>query len=183
MQDAVIGSVAAAAPAARNDAAPAPAINTVHTMTAPKAAAEIAASASAMLDVAPAGPLPDDSDLRNQIVQGIRMQWQDGMGDARFTLKPEYLGDVSVELRVEQGAVTAHVQAASPEVRAWVSAHESSLREGLAEHGLSLDTLVVADAPADKPDRDGRRRAPQNPQPPARAARRSRDADAFETLL
>jgi flagellar hook-length control protein FliK len=119
-------------------------------------------------------------------VQAVRLQWRDGVGDARLTLQPDYLGDVTISLRVEQGGVTAHVNAESADVRAWMSANEPSLRQGLAEHGLTLDRLIVSEEPADAtPDRDGRRqRAPQEEQQqPRKAPPRRPETATFEVVV
>jgi len=111
-----------------------------------------------------AAAVPDDADLRGQIVQAVRMQWTDGVGNARLTLQPEYLGEVTISLRVEQGGVTAHLNADSSEVRTWMSANEPLLRQGLAEQGLTLNRLIVSDeSPESKPD-GGERRQPSQPQ-------------------
>jgi flagellar hook-length control protein FliK len=124
-----------------------------------------AASVQPMVDLQ-AAAIPDDTDVRRQIVQAVRLQWRDGVGDARLTLQPEHLGDVTIALRVAQGGVSIHVSAETPEVRAWMNANELSLRQGLAQHGLTLDRLIVSDEPADAmPDRDRRRRR-AGPRPP-----------------
>jgi flagellar hook-length control protein FliK len=128
--------------------------------------------------------VPDDAGLSQQIVQAVRLQWHDGVGDARLTLKPDYLGEVTISLRVEQGAVTAHLNADSSEVRAWMSANEPLLRQGLSEHGLTLDRLVVSDESAEHRAEDDSRRAPlpqreeEKPQP-----RPKRDTSTFEIIV
>lgn len=130
--------------------------------------------------------IPDEGDVRRQIVQAVRLQWRDGIGDARLTLQPDYLGDVTISLRVEQGSVTAHLNAESADVRAWMSANEPSLRQGLAEHGLTLDRLIVSEEPADAtPDRESRRqRAPQEDEKePPRAPRRRPETATFEMVV
>jgi hypothetical protein len=142
-----------------------------------------AASVQPMVDLQ-AAAIPDDTDVRRQIVQAVRLQWRDGVGDARLTLQPEHLGDVTIALRVAQGGVSIHVSAETPEVRAWMNANELSLRQGLAQHGLTLDRLIVSDEPADAmPDRDGRRqRAPEEEEPPPAPPRRSETA-TFEVVV
>ena len=74
------------------------------------------------------------TELQNQIVQAMRVQWNGGIGDAQIRLQPAYLGDLAISLKVENGAVTAHLAASSAEVRQWIEANESSLRQGLAAH-------------------------------------------------
>jgi flagellar hook-length control protein FliK len=140
-------------------------------LTAPDARGLTVATTAAG-GLADATAFDDPHALGGQLVRQISMQWRDGVGDARLTLRPEHLGDVTVSLRIEQGAVTAHVTAAAPEVRAWLSAHEGLLREGLSGQGLTLHQLEVADEPADgRTDADGRRAPQDEPQP--RPRRRS----------
>jgi flagellar hook-length control protein FliK len=127
--------------------------------------------------------IPDDNDLRRQIVQAIKFQWRDGAGDVRLTLQPEYLGDVAIALRVEQnGGVTAHVNAGAADVRAWISANEPLLRQGLAEQGLTLDRLVVAREQEDTAaNHEGQRRQPQ--QEKTRDQPKRRETAIFEVIV
>ena len=109
------------------------------------------------------------------------------MGSAtRVSLQPEYLSEVTIALRVEDGGVTAHVSAASTDVRAWLGANEALLRQGLSEQGLTLDRLIVSDEPAE-PSRDargGNARQQQQPQPEQEPRpRQRRDASTFEITL
>jgi flagellar hook-length control protein FliK len=118
----------------------------------------------------PAQAIPDAGDLRHQIVQAVRLQWQDGTGEAKLTLRPEYLGEVTITLRVEQGGVTAHFAAESSEVRAWMNANEPQLRQALSDQGLVLARLIVSDQVANLgPDGEARRQRPhqqkQRPRP------------------
>jgi len=53
-----------------------------------------------------------------QVVKAIRLQWKQGLGEARIRLEPEHLGEVRVSLRVQAGAVTAVVTAENPTVQA-----------------------------------------------------------------
>lgn len=112
--------------------------------------------------------LPDDESLASQIVQRMRLQSIGGAGTAVVTLDPEYLGAVTINLHVDRsGAMTATLSADNGDVRAWMQAHESVLRQQLAEQGLSLDRLhVTAERPRDREDAaDERRRRWQPPVP------------------
>jgi len=145
--------------------------------------AEIPAGLASM--TAGPDPLPGaagQADVMNQLVQAIRLQWRDGLGDARLTLQPEYLGEVTISLRVDQQSVSAHISAASPDIRQWVASSESLLRAGLADQGLTLDRLVVSDrSPERDPDRDRGQKRPQPGFEPPR--RRPREAATFEITV
>jgi flagellar hook-length control protein FliK len=128
-----------------------------------------------------------DQDVSRQIVQAIRLQWQNGIGDARMTLNPDYLGEVSISLRVEQGNVTASLSADTPSVRAWIESNEPMLRQGLAEQGLTLTRLVISqERPQESQDRQDRRQ-PSGQQPsgqePRRRQNRRGEQPSFELVM
>jgi flagellar hook-length control protein FliK len=113
--------------------------------------------------------LPNEDGVSTSIVQALRLQVTAGGGSATITLDPSYLGGVRVAVQVADGAVTATLHAANPQVRAWMEANESTLRQALLDHGLTLDRLIVADRHGADLQRD------PNPQ---RHARRSAAAAA-----
>ena len=116
---------------------------------------------------APGAPMP----VPSQVVRAISLAWKAGQGEARIRLQPEHLGELVVTLRVEQGVVVAIVKAENAEARERIQANEALLREGLAQQGLDLDSLVVTADP------DRRREQPQTSQRrPARAYRRAPDS-------
>jgi flagellar hook-length control protein FliK len=128
-----------------------------------------------------------ETDLPNQIVQAIRLQWADGVGDARITLKPEYLGELSIAIRVDHGAVSATLESAIPAVREWIDSHAPILREALAAHGLELARLTTAEqqAPERKSDdqTEPRQQPHENPRQQQQQRRRNTpDAPAFEEI-
>lgn len=86
-----------------------------------------------------------DTHVPAQIVQSIRLQANNGGGEAIIRLNPDYLGEVVVAVKVEQGSVVAALQAETPAVRQWAERNESVLRQALAEQGLQLDRLTVAE--------------------------------------
>ena len=82
-------------------------------------------------------------ELPDQLVRAIRMQWRNGVGDAKLRLTPEHLGEVLVSLQVRQGSVSAVLRANSEIVRDWIRAHQHELKSSLESQGLRLDELVV----------------------------------------
>lgn len=128
----------------------------------------------------------DGEAVHAQIVQSLRVQWAGGAGEARVRLRPEYLGEVVATVKVEQGIVTATLQADRPDVRRWMEANLQTLRDGLVEHGLKLDRLVVVSEPArgetadDKHGRPRGRQPNQPPQPRPRRPRQDGDPATFE---
>ncbi|MGE0463714.1 MAG: flagellar hook-length control protein FliK [Vicinamibacterales bacterium] len=140
-----------------------------------------ASIASAGSEVRAAAPQESsEPELPEQIVQSLRLQATAGGGEARVQLRPEYLGELTIRVVVEDGAVTARLEAEAPAVREWIERHEVSLRQALGEHGLTLDELSVSDrggsgGALDEGERDdtAERESPQH----HRRARRRADDD------
>ncbi len=123
-------------------------------------------------------PTVDGEPLPHAIVKSLRLQWSQGAGEARLQLKPEYLGELSVSLKVQGSMVTAVLQSDSAAVRTWVEEHQGELRRALEDIGLSLDRLVI--------DADGESSRQQHSTPEERRqpqARRNVPAGRFEALL
>lgn len=117
--------------------------------------------------------------VHTQIVKSIRMQWTGGLGEARVTLKPEYLGEVTASIKVEQGVVTATLQADTPEVRRWMESHTATLRDALVEHGLKLDRLTVGEP--ERQAAQGDRQSKPRQQPGQQAPRQRPRRESSET--
>jgi flagellar hook-length control protein FliK len=116
---------------------------------------------------APTPPPSDPGGLDNQIVQGIRRLWRDGTEEIRVTLRPDYLGALTISLKVDQNVVSAVLHVDEPQVRAWVQAHEAQLRQAMTSQGLSLEQLVITDEKPGKENRGRDTEARQNRHPNA----------------
>ncbi len=136
---------------------------------------------------APIEQRPIDTDLPEQIVQSIRLQALDLGSEARVRLRPGYLGEVVVSVKVDAGAVTATLQADTPAVRRWIEKHEASLRIGLADHGLHLDRLIVSEPAKSESEPEERRRQPQQEQAAREQSRRPQpkpeESGTFEVVV
>jgi len=160
------------------------------TLTPPTArfdlpGAPLPASTSVRAVEGTTAPSPVDADgtLETQIVRALRVQWGRQGGEATIQLKPEYLGNLTVSLRVDQGVVTAQLVAASAEVRQWIEANEPLLRQGLSQQQLDLDRLIVLDEEAEAAPGDARN-PDREPRDEPRRPRSRRDPDAtFEVLV
>ncbi|MGE0706217.1 MAG: flagellar hook-length control protein FliK, partial [Vicinamibacterales bacterium] len=101
---------------------------------------------------------PFEGQPHEQVIRAIRLQWQHGIGEARLTLQPESLGHVDVQLRVEQGAVTAVLRTETREAASWIRDHHADLRQALADQGLDLDSFEVVVDPDSRRRQSGRQR-------------------------
>jgi flagellar hook-length control protein FliK len=86
---------------------------------------------------------------------------------------------VAINLKVEQGTVTAVLRADNPTAAEWIRAHRAELQSSLEGQGLKLDSLEVVVDP------DSRRRQPQQErqQDPSRRQRRPATIPHFEVLV
>jgi flagellar hook-length control protein FliK len=116
-------------------------VNTTAPIETRARAAAAANVAGVAIDTAPM-TIPE-RDVVAQLVQSLRVQFRDGIGEAVVKLKPEHLGSVQISLRVENGALKATVQAEAPAVRQWLESQQDTLRTSLADHGLRLERFVV----------------------------------------
>jgi flagellar hook-length control protein FliK len=127
------------ASAAHHEAAPA--------FTIPGASAAPAAAAADVPAVADAAAVASDSSIApdnlDRLVQAMQVNTRAGVMEATVRLRPEYLGDVTINHKVEGRGVSAVVHAETPAVRQWLESNEQTIRSGLAEHGLELERFVV----------------------------------------
>jgi flagellar hook-length control protein FliK len=123
------------------------------------------------------GPFEAESP-HQQVVRAVRLQWANGVSEARLRLHPEHLGDVTIDLRVEQGRVSASLRLDNPAAAEWIRAQRAELQASLSAQGLDLGTLEIVVDP------DGRRRQPAtpDPQPRSRVRRQGSETPRFEVL-
>jgi flagellar hook-length control protein FliK len=131
--------VAPAARAAEVTAAP-PAMAAHVTQSAPAAVHAVEQAESALQAFTPAQTAENVS----RMIESMRVQWRQGVPEATVRLNPEHLGEVTISIRVDRGAVTATVHAETPEVQQWLETQQDRLRSGLADQGLSLERFVVS---------------------------------------
>jgi hypothetical protein len=126
--------------------------------------------------------LPDE--VPEQMVKAMQWQWRSGVGEARFRLRPEHLGEITVSLRVERGTVTAVMRADSRVVQEWIQAHRQDLQAALAEQGLHLERLRVAtDADARRQQQGQQGRSDPDDERAPRRGREPGEWPAFEVRV
>jgi flagellar hook-length control protein FliK len=126
--------------------------------------------------------LPNEAATSHSIVQTIRLQAANGGGTAVITLTPKYLGAVTVSLRVSEGGVTATLQAENGSVRTWIEANAPLLKDGLAERGLTLTEMVVAEPDEPRRQMEDQPRRQAEGRSPGRRPRR-REESSFDVLV
>jgi flagellar hook-length control protein FliK len=141
-------------------------------------------AASHSLDASAAG-IPE-RDVVERMVQSLRVQFRDGIGEAVVRLKPEHLGSVQVSLKIENGAITATVQAEVASVRHWLESQQDTLRTSLAEHGLRLERFVVqpdGERQSARDDAQPREQRRQQQRTRGRAAMSGTDQPVFDVTV
>jgi flagellar hook-length control protein FliK len=140
---------------------------------APAAALPAGVAPAAILEpagsAAPEAAVMTDSgaELPARLVAGLRMLTRAGGGEATIRLRPEHLGEVRIEVRVERGQVAAVIHAERADVRAQIEQHSAALRTAISEQGLRLEQLSVREDARRDPQR--RRDAEPRGRPPRRA--------------
>ncbi|MGB9919146.1 MAG: flagellar hook-length control protein FliK [Moorellales bacterium] len=81
--------------------------------------------------------------LARELVERGLAVWQHGYGYMRLKLKPEFLGQVELQVSSRLGRLVAQVVVESEVVRNLVQASFAHLRDNLAQYGLSLERLSV----------------------------------------
>jgi flagellar hook-length control protein FliK len=127
----------------------------------------------------PAATVPGPENV-GRLIESMRVQMRQGVQEATVRLNPEHLGEVTISVRVERGAVSAVVNAETPAVQQWLESQEDKLRSGLSDQGLHLAKFIV--------QRDGsqqHREQPQQPKQPAPRDRQHHDGTPirFEVLV
>jgi flagellar hook-length control protein FliK len=119
-----------------------------------------------------------------QIVQAIRLQVLREAGEAHIKLDPRQFGDMTVRIRVEQGQVTARVEADTPVVREWLQSNQHVLRQSLAGQHLAHDRLDVHEPPASSGHgrRDDGSERERSPDEQRQRRRRPETGDRFEVV-
>lgn len=95
----------------------------------------------------PADGLAADPDaprtLSDQLVRAIRLQWGNGIAEARLRLEPEHFGELTIVLRVVRGEVKAFLLAERADTRNMLRAQAHVLEHALATQGLVLESLSI----------------------------------------
>jgi flagellar hook-length control protein FliK len=156
---AISGSAESHASAQAHDAAPVFAVPTAAASTASPSTANVEAPRETA-----SAPHVDPQNV-DRLVQSMHVNAKAGIMEATVRLRPEYLGEVTIHLRVDGTGVSAIVRAESAGVRQWLESQEESIRGGLAQHGLELGRFIV--------DPDDRQQAQQDAQQEAAEQRRA----------
>jgi flagellar hook-length control protein FliK len=86
---------------------------------------------------------PDES-VMNQITEKLQTAVRSGLTEIRLQLRPESLGEVKLQIRVEGDVVFARIHVESQQVKQIVETNLQSLKESLMQQHLSCGSLEVS---------------------------------------
>jgi hypothetical protein len=79
----------------------------------------------------------------NEIVRQMTLVARKGGGEARISLKPDFLGGIKLNLRLDHGEVSSFILVENPAVKDLILSRLNVLEQGLLQHGLSLGSFQV----------------------------------------
>lgn len=97
-----------------------------------------------MTEPAPTEQLPRMTQvIFGQIVQKAKLVITPGLSEVKIQLKPDFLGQLDLNVRSENGLVTARFNAENYRVKEVIEANLNILKDALAEQGIKVDQLQV----------------------------------------
>ena len=132
-------------------------------------------STSLMLKL-PSGTEVPQNQVMNQVIDRFTLNRTLESGNITLKLYPEELGELRMEIKVEQDNIKAHITTQNPQVQEILDRHLPRLREALEQQGLNLEQMTVT---VDKDDGSnsqlfqehfGSRQSGRSPRPSDQAA-------------
>ncbi len=105
-------------------------------------------SGSTPLHQAPGLPV-SDAHVMDQVIQRFSTDRQLESGTMVLRLHPQELGELRMEIRVEQDNIKAHITTNNPQVQEILDRHLPRLREALEQQGMNLEQMQVTVASGD----------------------------------
>ncbi len=127
-----------------------------------------------------APPAADPYNVAGQIVDHARLITKAATSEMVIKLKPEHLGEMTLKIAVENGAVTATFHTPNADVRSAIEASLPQLKQDMASQGLKVDYVGVY-ASLDQFFANDQHRAPQ--QQMVRTARRPKGEEVFTEAI
>jgi hypothetical protein len=91
-------------------------------------------------------PARPATQILDQLVRSIRMDVGERTSEMRIVLDPATLGEVLVNVSVENGSISAKFDVVNPETRAIIETNLPQLQQALAARGLIVERIDVASA-------------------------------------
>jgi len=100
---------------------------------------------SAVLPTAKEAPTPNlyQSQIHSQLVKSFSVLQQDNLNKVMINLKPEFLGNVAINLTIQNGELVGRIAVAKKEVKELIESQISSLKSSLAQINIKVDQISV----------------------------------------
>jgi len=79
----------------------------------------------------------------DQVLKEVTLHAAESSNEIRVVLKPESLGQVVLEVKIEENHVEAKIDVSQPAVKAVIEAHLPELRQALQDRGITLQHIEV----------------------------------------
>ena len=97
----------------------------------------------------PSGNFVPEGTVADQMIAHFSVNKRLESGSINLKLYPQELGELRMEIKVEQDNVKAHIIAQSPQAQEMIDRHMPRLREALEQQGLHLQQVEVTVAAQD----------------------------------
>ena len=97
----------------------------------------------------PSGSLVPEGTVVDQMIAHFSINKRLESGTVTLRLSPQELGELRMEIKVEQENIKAHIVAQNPQAQEMIDRHLPRLREALAQQGLHLQQVEVTIASHD----------------------------------
>lgn len=140
-----VGSGASPAQSLREPAqASSPTSSAAPSNTASRTDSPSSLSAPATTPADSAAPRPEQADFTAFLARGVGAVVRQGGGSLTLRLDPPSLGQLTIRLTIESGAVQARFESSTTQARQLLTDHMSTLRATLEARGLNVERLEVA---------------------------------------
>jgi flagellar hook-length control protein FliK len=79
----------------------------------------------------------------DQVAREISLKLMDKVSEMKLVLKPESLGEVSINVRMEEGSMVARIDVTQNQVRSALEANLPHLRDALTNKGIQVDRIDI----------------------------------------
>jgi hypothetical protein len=100
----------------------------------------------------PSGLIVPDTTVMDQVLTHLSLQRRLASTTVHLRLNPQELGELRMEIKVEQDNIKAHIIAQNPQAQEMIDRHLPRLREALELQGLNLQQVSVTLAGGDHAD-------------------------------
>lgn len=99
--------------------------------------------------------IPETATVK-ELARDIVMEFTEGNNEMKLRLKPEYLGNITVEVKADSDALTMVMRTENAHAKQLLESNVEALKEALSQHGLMIDGFTV-DVGEDGAESSGRR--------------------------